>query len=64
MIIDIKAFYLNTPMPRYEYMRLTLGDLPEDFIDEYKHHEKVTKDGYIKSKFTKECMNNHNQENW
>ena len=26
--IDIKYFYLNTPMPRYEYMRLKLSDLP------------------------------------
>ena len=34
MSIDIKNFYLNTPMSRYEYMRLKIADLPQDFIDE------------------------------
>ena len=33
MTIDIKDFYLNTPMARYEYMRLKLCNL----------HEEVTK---------------------
>ena len=32
MSIDIKDFYLNTPMPRSEYMRLKLNDLPDDVI--------------------------------
>ena len=32
MSIDIKDFYLNTPMPRYEYMRLKLGNLPDGVI--------------------------------
>ncbi len=30
--MDIKDFYLNTPMARYEYMRLQLADMPEDVI--------------------------------
>ena len=30
--IDIKDFYLNTPMAQSEYMRLTLSDLPENTI--------------------------------
>ena len=34
MSIDIKNFYLNTPMSRYEYMRLKIEDLPQDFINE------------------------------
>ena len=34
--IDIKYFYLNTPMKRYKYMRLKLAELPEDFVNEYK----------------------------
>ena len=45
--IDIKDFYLNTPMPRYEYMRLKLSDLPDDFIKQYNLAAKVTKDGYV-----------------
>ena len=32
MSIDINNFYLNKPMPRYEYMRLKLSDLPDDVI--------------------------------
>ena len=28
--INIKYFYLNTPMPHYECMRLKLSDLPDD----------------------------------
>ena len=45
--VNIKDFYLNTPMPRYEYMRLKLEDLPKDFIEEYNFRDKVTKDEYI-----------------
>ena len=33
MSIDIKNFYLNTPMARYKYMRLKIAELPQDFID-------------------------------
>ena len=47
MTIDIKDFYLNTPMSRYEYMRLKLSDLPEDFVKQYNLNSKVTKDGYV-----------------
>ena len=47
MSIDIKNFYLNTPMARYEYMRLKISELPQDFIDEYRLHEKTTKDRYM-----------------
>ena len=47
MSIDIKDFYLNTPMSRYEYMRLKIAELPQDFIDEYKLQNKETKDGYV-----------------
>ena len=53
MTINIKDFYLNTPMPRYEYMRLKLEDLPKDSIDKYKIRDKVTKDGYIYVKIHK-----------
>ena len=42
MTIDIKDFYLNTPMSRYEYMRLTLSDLPADFVTQYDLAAKVT----------------------
>ena len=47
MTIYIKDFYLNSPMPRYEYMRLKMADLPQDFIDKYNLQAKVTPDGYV-----------------
>jgi hypothetical protein len=47
MTMDIKDFYLNTPMARYEYMRLRLADMPKDVIAHYKLEEIATPDGYI-----------------
>ena len=47
MSIDIKDFYLNTPIPCYEYMRLKLSDLPEDVICQYNLRGKVAKDEYV-----------------
>ena len=32
MPIVIKYFYLNTPMPHYEYTRLELSDIPDNVI--------------------------------
>ena len=47
MTLDIKDFYLNTPMKRSEYMRLKLSNLPKYFIKQYKLNAKTTKDGYV-----------------
>ena len=47
MTLDIKNFYLNTPMERYEYMRIKIIDIPEDVVAEYNLQEKATKDGYV-----------------
>ena len=47
MSVDIKDFYLNTPLTRYEYLRLKMKDLPEDVIEEYKLNDKATADGYV-----------------
>ena len=46
MSIDIKNFYLNTPMDRYEYMRMKLSNFPQDIIDEYNLTEKE-RNGYV-----------------
>lgn len=35
MGIDIKNFYLNTPMPNYKYMHLHISLIPEEVIKEY-----------------------------
>jgi hypothetical protein len=47
VLLDVKDFYLNTPMARYEYMRIKLTDIPEEIIIEYNLHEKATNDGYV-----------------
>jgi hypothetical protein len=43
---DIKNFYLNNPMPRYEYMWIPLRDIPADIKAQYNlaplaRHDKV-----------------------
>jgi hypothetical protein len=35
MCIDIKDFYLNTPMERAEYIRVPLKSIPQKIIDHY-----------------------------
>ncbi|KAL7524797.1 hypothetical protein ACHAXR_000721, partial [Thalassiosira sp. AJA248-18] len=47
MGIDIKNFYLNTPMERYEYLKMKIDNFPDDVIDEYNLREKVTPDGFL-----------------
>jgi hypothetical protein len=47
MTMDIKDFYLDTLMARYEYMRLQLADMPEDVIAHYKLNNIATPEGYI-----------------
>jgi hypothetical protein len=42
MTMDIKDFYLNIPMTRYEYMRLRLADMPKDVIVHYKLNKIAT----------------------
>ena len=47
MTIDIKDFYLNTPMDRFEYMKLKLSDLSKDFVKPYDLASKVDKNGFV-----------------
>ena len=35
MCIDLKDFYLGTPMNWYEYMWIKMSDIPQDIIDQY-----------------------------
>ena len=46
LCLDVKNFYLNTPMPRYEYMRLPIALIPQEIIDHYKLTE-IAVDGYV-----------------
>jgi hypothetical protein len=47
MTIDIKDFYLITPMDRFEYFQMKLVLFPQDIIEEYKLHDKVDADGNV-----------------
>ena len=47
MTLDVKNFYLNTPMVRYEYVRIKLDDIPEEIIVEYGLRDKVASDGHV-----------------
>jgi Reverse transcriptase (RNA-dependent DNA polymerase) len=38
---DIKDFYLNTPMERFEYMRIPVTQIPQAIFDMYNLHELV-----------------------
>jgi hypothetical protein len=35
MMMDIKHFYLGTPLPRFEYMKMLLSRFPEEIIQKY-----------------------------
>jgi hypothetical protein len=35
MMMDIKNYYLGTPLPRFEYMKMMLSPFPEEIIQEY-----------------------------
>jgi hypothetical protein len=53
MTMDIKDFYLNTLMARYEYMPLRIADMPDNVIEHYNLRDKATPDGYIYCKIQK-----------
>jgi hypothetical protein len=35
MMMDITKYYVFTPLPRYEYMRMLLSRFPEEIVDKY-----------------------------
>ena len=47
MTLDIKNFYLNTPLKRFEYLKLRLTDLHDDSIEQYDLKSKATANGYV-----------------
>ncbi len=46
VMLDLKDFYLNTPMKRYKYMRLKISDISKEIIQEYKLHQIEMEDVY------------------
>ena len=47
MTINISNFYLNSPLPRPEFVKIKINDIPEEIIKEYKLRNKVTPHGYV-----------------
>ena len=47
MAMDISNFYLMTPLPRPEYLRLKLSNIPQEIITEYCLQHIAEKDGTI-----------------
>ncbi len=46
LCLDIKNFYLGTPMDRFEYMKMPIDIFPQSTIDQYNLHKHV-KNGFI-----------------
>ena len=53
IMVDIKDFYLNTPMKKPEYMRLKITDIPDKIIEQYNLCELVDNDRYVYCKLSK-----------
>jgi hypothetical protein len=51
--IDLKDFYLNTPMNQPEYMRMKLSNLPPNFVKFYNLKNLTNDDGTIYVKIQK-----------
>jgi hypothetical protein len=46
MMMDIKNYYLGTPMPRFEYMKMLLSRFPEEIIEKY-NLKALAVDGWV-----------------
>eukprot|EP00804_Cyclotella_cryptica_P017342 CCRYP_018994-RD/>CCRYP_018994-RD protein AED:0.39 eAED:0.39 QI:0/-1/0/1/-1/0/1/0/348 len=47
VVLDVKNFYLNTPMERPEYMRLPLKLIPPEIIAKYNLRDKADDKGFV-----------------
>ena len=52
--IDLKKFYLDTPMPDPEYVHIKISDIPAEFIEEYNITSK-DRDGWIYFEICQGC---------
>jgi hypothetical protein len=46
MMMDIKNYYMGTPLPRYEYMRMLLSRFPDKIVNKY-NLEELAVDGWV-----------------
>jgi hypothetical protein len=52
MMMDIKNYYLGTPLPRFEYMILLLSRFLEEIVDKY-NLKALAFDGWVYIKISK-----------
>ena len=45
--LDIRNYYLQTPLDRPEYVRIKLSDIPQDFVDEYNLQDFFNANGWV-----------------
>ena len=58
--IDLKDFYLMTPMTRPEYMHMKIKDLPEEFVTMYNLTNKATPQaGILAQELLEQRLNKH-----
>jgi hypothetical protein len=46
MMMDIKNYYLGTPLPRYDYMRMSLSRFLDEIVDKY-NLKALAIDGWV-----------------
>jgi hypothetical protein len=46
MMMDIKKYYLGTPLPRFEYMNMLLSRFPEEIVQKYNLNALAV-DGWV-----------------
>jgi hypothetical protein len=46
MMMDIKNYYLDTPLPGYEYMRMLLSIFTEEIVNKY-NLKALSLDGWV-----------------
>ena len=47
MTVDIKDYFLATPMVKLEYVKLRYKHITQDIKDKHKLHDKVTNNEYV-----------------
>jgi hypothetical protein len=52
MMMDIKHYYIGTPLPRFEYMKMLLSRFPEEIIQKYNLNALAV-DGWVYIKIRK-----------
>ena len=53
MTMDISNFYLNSPLPRPEYVWIKISNITEEIIEEYCLRKKITGGGHVHIKANK-----------